>query len=133
MADLVDTYTLLDGRRHLVRRFTNISDGTGESDVVKVDISTLTGPDGANPPSTLSIEYIQYSIQGFEAVRLEWDATTDDIIAVLAGDGYMDFREHGGFHDPFSTGGTGDILLTTVGTAAANDTYDITIKFKKKD
>lgn len=132
MADTVNTYTLIDGPRHLIQRYTNTSDGTGETAVQKVDISALLGPDGKNAPSSLSIEYIQYSIQGFEAVTLLWDATADDEIATLTSDGYMDFRDAGGFHDPQTTGATGDIKFTTVGTAAANDTYDITIKYKKK-
>ena len=131
MADTVDTDVMLDGPRHYVIRLRNVSDGTGESDVQKVDISTLAGPDGVNAPSSLSVEYIEYTVQGFEAVRLEWDHTTDEIIAVLSGEGYKDWRNVGGMHDSGS-GGTGDILVSTVGTAAANDTYDITIGFKKK-
>ena len=41
MADAVTSQTLSDGDRIAVVKFTNISDGTGESSVAKVDISAL--------------------------------------------------------------------------------------------
>jgi hypothetical protein len=42
MADAVTSQTIQDGERKAVLKFTNISDGTGETNVVKVDVSTLT-------------------------------------------------------------------------------------------
>ena len=41
MVDAVATQTLIDGDKKVVQKFTNISDGTGESAVVKVDVSGL--------------------------------------------------------------------------------------------
>ncbi len=41
MADTVASQTILDGPTHAVMKFTNISDGTGESAVTKVDVSAL--------------------------------------------------------------------------------------------
>ena len=41
MADAVTSQTIIDGSKTAVLKFTNISDGTGESDVVKVDVSAL--------------------------------------------------------------------------------------------
>ena len=35
MADVVTTQTIQDGQRKAVMKFTNVSDGTGESAVVK--------------------------------------------------------------------------------------------------
>lgn len=131
MADTVDVRSLFIGKRRAAYRFTNVSDGTGEAAVVKVDISTLTGPDGVSAATKTVIEQIEWSMQGFTSVRLFWDHTTDDEIVVLAGSGFKDYREYGGLVDPASTGGTGDILLTTAG-AAANATYDITITLRLK-
>ena len=88
-------------------------------------------PDGVNAPTRTTIEQIEWSIQGFSSVRLFWDHTADDEIAVLAGAGFKDYREYGGLVDPASAGGTGDILITTAG-AALNATYDITITFRLK-
>lgn len=132
MADTVDVKVVHNGRRRYVVHLTNVSDGTGENDVVKVDVSTLIGPDGT-PPTYTVVEEIQYSIQGFTSVRLEWDATTDDEIATLSsGNGYLNFRQIGGLVDPKSSGTTGDILLTTAG-AVSGATYDITLVVRLKD
>ena len=41
MADAVTSQTIQDGARKAVLKFTNASDGTGESAVKKVDVSAL--------------------------------------------------------------------------------------------
>lgn len=123
MADTVDSLVEFSGDRIYIVRLTNVSDGTGESAVVKVDKSGLTNSKGTEP-GKLIIREIQWTMQGFTSVRLFWDHTTDDEIAVLSGNGYRDYRDSGGLTDPASTGGTGDILLTTAG-AASGATYDI--------
>lgn len=124
MADAVSSSVLINGPSKYVVRLTNISDGTGESNVVKVDISTLRLADGT-PPSQISIKEIQWSIQGFSSVRLLWDQTADELIDVLSGNGYRDYSPFGVLSGA-NTGGTGDILLTTAG-AVNGATYDITL------
>ena len=49
MADAVTSTTVLDGDKDFIVQLTNVSDGTGESAVAKVDVSTLTArkSDGA--------------------------------------------------------------------------------------
>jgi hypothetical protein len=125
MVDLVDTKVIHKGRRHCVHR-TNISDGTGEAAATVIDISTLTDPNG-RLCTEITIDRIEYNIQGFDSVRLHWDHTTDDEIAVLpAGSGALDWSVGGGKADPKSAGGTGDVVVTTAG-ALLDATYDITI------
>ena len=132
MTDAVDSNVLGDGLRNHIVRLQNTSDGTGESAVVKVDASTLVGPIKNAAPSYFAIKNVQYDISGFTAVNLLFDATTDDAALTLSpGQGYMDFDDMGNFNDPQSTGTTGDIVLTTVGAAAAA-TYDITLHLIKK-
>lgn len=132
MADVVSVDYLFKGSRRAKVKLTNISDGTGEAGVIKVDISTLIGLNGSAPTKT-SIESIESSVQGFTSIKLYWDHTTDDVLAVLGvGYTYFDFTDVGGFTDPASTGGTGDIILTTAG-ATATSTYDITINFRLKN
>ena len=130
MTDVVDTIVLANTVVKYSVRLTNVSDATGESAVVKVDKSTLTGPTTAEPGS-LALESVRWAIQGFTSVRLLWDHTTDDEIMVLSGNGYTDYRPTGGLRDPKSSGGTGDILLTTAG-ATSGATYDIELYFRKK-
>jgi hypothetical protein len=132
MTDTVDSKVVFAGTRRRVVKLINISDGTGESDVVKVDVSALVGPDGT-APTYIAIDEVQWSIQGFTSVRLEWDATTDDEALVLAaGNGYLNFTNVGGLVDPKSSGTTGDLLLTTAG-AVSGATYDITLSLRLKD
>ncbi len=123
MADAVSSIVLATSPRLYEVRLTNISDGTGESLVTKVDISTLLLANGL-APTTTSIVEIQWSIYGFTSVRLYWDHTTDDLIDVLgSGNGYRSYDKQF-LKDPGSAGGTGDILLTTAG-AFSGATYDI--------
>ena len=131
MADTVTSQVLFAGTKKRSVKLTNVSDGTGESDVVKVDVSALTGPDGSAPTSA-TVEEIWWDIQGFTSVRLEWDATTDDPIAFLSGTGYLDFTQLGGARDPKSTGTTGDIMLTTAG-AVSGATYTIVLVVRLED
>ena len=42
MADAVTSQTLIDGQNKAVIKFTNVSDGSGESAVKKVDVSALS-------------------------------------------------------------------------------------------
>lgn len=132
MADAVTSKVVFDGFVRHVVKITNVSDGTGESDVIKVDKSTLTGPQPGVEPGALAVDWIEYSIQGFSSVRLEWDHNTDDVLALLAaGNGFLDWKSQGRNQDPKTTGGTGDVLVTTAG-AVSGATYDITICFRKK-
>src|SRR3990167_9422327 len=106
MVDTVDSIVIYSSPRRYVVRLTNISDGTGESAVAKVDKSTLTGPDGTEP-GRLMAERIEYDCGGMQ-VRLFWDHDTDDELAVLSGAGFLDFTDGGkyaGLVDPNSAGG----------------------------
>lgn len=131
MADTVTTEYVYNGRKRKVLHLTNVSDGTGESGVVKADISTLTF-NGSLVPTYTTVDRIDYDISGM-TVRLYWDHNTDDEIAILPGNaGCIDFWAIGGKTDPKSTGGTGDIILTTNGQASGS-TYDIRIWFRPKN
>ena len=125
MADTVTSQVLLSGARQHVVALTGISDGTGETAVAKIDKSTLKDING-NEPSALTIQKVQWTTQGFTYLKLAFDHATDDAAVVLAGDGCLDFSGYGGLKDPASAGGTGDLLLTSVG-AAAGDTYTVVL------
>jgi hypothetical protein len=130
MADAVDVRTINDGDKNLVVHLQSVSDGTGESAVQKIDISGLSFSDG-RVPTTLSLQEIQWDMQGINYVQLLFDATTDDEMVTLSGNGYKNFEDVGGLSDPQSTGYTGDILLTT-GGATSGGSYDIIARFSKK-
>lgn len=135
MADAV-TSTIVDSAEVMMVHLTNISDGTGESAVTKVDKSSYTAKDGAEPAS-LDILAARWNVQGFTSVRILWDAATDDVAMVLTGSGYDDFEKGPkgtlmpkGLADPRSGTHVGDIKLTTNG-GASGSTYDITLWLRK--
>lgn len=140
MADAVTSNVVIESKNQYVIHLTNISDGTGESAVTKVDKSAIGVATDGLEANSLDIERIRWSIQGFTSVRLLWDHTTDDLAMVMCNGGYEDytgkfgevFEKTGtsGLLDPRSSGGTGDILLTTNG-GSSGATYDITIWLRK--
>lgn len=130
MADTVDQKTIYSGSRYHAVHRSNQSDGTGETAASVVDISTLL--DAADRVCDYSVvERIEYSVWGFNYITLVWDHTTDDEIAVLSGQGVIDFSDFGGKVDPKSAGGTGDILVTTDGGADGAG-YDFTLIIRPK-
>lgn len=124
MADAVSSQTLIDGTKNVVMKLTNLSDGTGESAVLKVDVSTLSGA-----PSRVRIMKVHYSVTGMVATLL-WDATSDVRILDLAGDGWFDFTSFGGLYNNAGAGVTGDIQLTTTGHTLG-DSYSIVLEMIK--
>ena len=131
MADAVKTNVLFNSPNKHVVQILSLSDGTGESAVIKVDKSTLTGNNGLEP-TELRIDKIEGDCVGMD-VLLYADHTTDVIIARLGGVGRFkrDFRDIGGLHTS-GAGDTGDITLTTTGHSAG-DSYDIVIYMTKID
>lgn len=131
MSDAVATKVLIDGPRNVIVKRTCVSDGTGEADAVFMDLSTFSAGVG-HVPLSLSIDRIEWDIKGSPAVRLQFDATTDDEAIVLgSGSGAMDWTGAGGLKDPRSSGYTGDILITRA-SPASGDTYTITLYCHKK-
>ena len=131
MADAVTSQTLFDGDKHVVMKFTNISDGTGESAVKKVDVSALNSDIYGNTCSSVAIEKIWWQCIGMK-VRMFFDATSDAFIIELGENqsGYHDYSEFGGIKNNAGSGKTGDIDFTTVGHSSA-DTYTIILKMRK--
>lgn len=124
MADAVTSQTLIDGTKNVVMKLTSLSDGTGESAVLKVDVSALNGA-----PSRVRLKKVHYCVTGMVATLL-WDATTDVRILDLSGDGWFDFEEFGGLWNNAGTGVTGDMLLTTTGHTSG-DSYSIILEMIK--
>jgi len=106
MADAVTSQTLLDGYRNVVMKFTNLSDGTGESAVKKVDVTALTPAAGTK----LKVMKIRYSIEA-GSVSLLWEATSNVTMVILRG--YGEIKIPGGIVNNGGSGVTGSILLTT--------------------
>ena len=132
MADAVTSQTLIDGVKTAVLKFTNISDGSGESAVAKVDVSALSANDVGKSCTGASIEKIWWQCNGMK-VQLLFDASSN-VIAIELGEnqsGYHDYTSFGGLPNNAGSGKTGDILFTTVGYSSA-DTYTVMLQVRKE-
>ena len=123
MADAVTSQTLIDGERLVIMKFTNISDGTGESAVLKVDVSALAASATGAVCDRVTVTKIYISTHGME-VRMLWDATTD-VPFFLSSSGAtqtLDMSAFGGITNNGGAGVTGDIMFSTA-DASSGDTY----------
>ena len=83
MADAVTSQTIIDGERNCVMKFTNVSDGTGESAVAKVDVSALSANSEGTACSGVRIIRVSHAIVGM-SVQLFFNANTNVLIMELA-------------------------------------------------
>jgi len=132
MADAVTSQTLIDGGKQVFMKFTNVSDGTGESAVTKVDVSALESSVDGDACTGVVIERIWWQCIGMK-VQILWDATTDAFCIELGENqsGSHDYTIFGGLTNNAGSGKTGDIQFTTVGHTSA-DTYTIILYMRKK-
>lgn len=130
MADAVTSQTIFDGDRKCIMKFTNVSDGTGESAVLKVDVSTLNTSQGRTCTS-VAIEKIEAVTFGM-GVDILWDATADVVAISVGADQFQtfDFTRFGGLTNNSGAGKTGDVLFTTFGHSAG-DRYSIVLEMIK--
>ena len=131
MADAVTSQTIIDGERNCVMKFTNVSDGTGESAVAKVDVSALQANSAGTSCSEVRVMRVSHAVVGM-SVQMFLDATDNVLLAELAesSNGHMDFKDFGGIPNNAGSGKNGDILFTTKG-ASNGDTYSITLEMTK--
>lgn len=105
-----------------------ISDAAADlTDSIAIDISTYLGPLGETP-ARLAIRRLGWSISGFTSINLEFDRTSDIIVAQMDGVDYKDFPN---YLADTGTGSTGDLVFTTVG-ATAGATFSLEIDAKLK-
>jgi len=130
MADTVTTQTIADTSGvKFVAKLTNFSDGTGETQVKKIDASEVTF---MTEDGNRKISRVWYSINTADsksAVELIWDGTTNSTAMLLGGNGYIDLRTAGNEITNNATTPTGDVLLSTK-NFAIGDNYTIIIEFR---
>lgn len=135
MADTVTSQTIEDTPHKLVMKFTNTSDGTGESAVQKVDVSAFTAGNRIDSTTVstctdVRIDKIYYNNSGM-SVKLLWDASTDvEAIHLKDTQGEFDFSSFGGLKNNSGSGKTGDIMFTTVGHSNT-DFYWVVLEMTK--
>ncbi len=133
MADTVTSQKLKDHATAWAYKFTNESDGTGETNVLKVDVSGLTAAsNSALTDQRVNINKITWSIAGANTkVKLMWSGDTPNTIAYLSGSGTMDLATN--LTAPITNNianTNGDIYLSTLGSVAGAG-YTIIVEGKK--
>ena len=123
MADSVTSQTLFDNERTAIMKFTNISDGTGETAVLKVDVSALTPSASGAACDRVTVTKIYISNHGME-VRMFFDASTDVpfFLSSASATQTLDMSAFGGITNNGGTGVNGNIVFSTA-DASAGDTY----------
>ena len=131
MADTVTSQTIQDGERKAVLKFTNISDGSGESAVKKVDVSALASNSSGTACTEVAVSKILWQCVGM-GVELLNHATTDTLIIGLSPDsnGMHDYSSFSGIPNDSGSGKTGDIMFTTI-CASNGDTYTVILELLK--
>ena len=136
MADTVTSQVIEDGNRWLIMRFTNYSDGTGETGVVKVNAASAHGVVIAGqtfyPGLNLKIRKVTYAVLGM-VLRVQWVATTNQDALILSGTDHEKFHQFGGIPNPGIAalpGATGSIAFTTQG-AVAGSNYSVVLEMTK--
>lgn len=128
MANIRAEQTLLDGDRNVVISCTGTLDTSDLALSLLVDVSTLVPA-----PTFVRVDKIEYSLSGVLGVQLLWEATADDPLANLAGQGELCYEAAGGLQNPRTAGSNGDILIKTTGwSAGAVLTYTITLYLVKQ-
>jgi len=131
MADAVTSQTLLDGERLAIMKFTNISDGTGETAATKVNVSALAKSASGLACTAVSVLKITSVSHGME-VRMYWDADTDVpfFLSTINTNYCNDFSGFGGITNNAGTGKNGNIVFST-SDASSGDTYTVILEMQK--
>ena len=130
MADIVSTQVLSDtsGVKY-VAKMTNISDGSGESLVKKIDASETTFMTEDGNRKIAKIWWSVNTAKGDASVELVFDGETNATAVLLNGQGYWDLRTAGNEIVNNATTPTGDLLLSTK-NFAIGDNYTIIAEFR---
>ena len=130
MADIVSTQVLSDtsGVKY-VAKLTNISDGSGESLVKKIDSSSATFMTEDGSRKIAKIWWSVNTTKSNAMVELVWGGETNATAMLLNGQGYWDLRTAGNEIVNNATTPTGDVLLSTK-DFVVGDNYTILVEFR---
>ena len=130
MADTVTTQTISDtsGVKYVVK-LTNVSDGSGESLVNKIDASETTFMTEDGNRKIAKIWWSVNTTNNKSTVELVWAGATNATALLLSGQGYWDLRTAGNEIINNATTPTGDVLLSTR-DFVVGDSYTIIVEFR---
>ena len=127
MPDAVSTQTILDGERLVIQKFTNLSDGTGETNVPKIIPANLSPNSFGQACTAVTINKIIFSTHGLEVLIRFGGATPGYAFMLPQNMSYsFDFSEFGGIKNNAVTP-TGTVTFTT-DDQSAGDGYTVIIE-----
>ena len=131
-ADTVLNTTVFDGAKKLITHY-NVVSGDGEGSTTKiVDVSGLNSNNGKTC-KTVRLNKVSFNVSvtaPVDAIRMQWDATTDVVFQTLAGDMEYDYSSFGGLKNTEASGFTGDVNVV-LPACSAGDTGTIVCEWIK--
>ena len=130
MADTVTTQTIADtsGVKYVIK-MTNLSDGSGETNIKKIDASETTFMSEDGERALARVYYSINTSDGKSGVELIWDGVTNATALFLSGQGKIDLRTDGNSFKNDATTPTGDVFLSTK-NFAKGDNYSLIVEFR---
>ena len=110
MADTVLNNIVFQGDKKLITHYNVVSDSAGSTTKI-VDVSALTSSNGKTC-KTVRLNKVHFNVSvtaPADAIRMQWDATTDVVFQTLAGEMEYDYSSFGGLKNTEATGFTGDV------------------------
>ena len=131
-ADTVLNTTVFDGAKKLITHF-NVVSGDGEGSTTKiVDVSGLNSNNNKTC-KTVRLNKVRFNVSvtaPADAIRMQWDATTDVVFQTLAGEMEYDYSSFGGLKNTEATNFTGDVNIT-LPACSAGDTGTVVCEWIK--
>ena len=130
-ADTVLNTTVFDGAKKLITHYNVVSDATGNTTKI-VDVSALNSNNGKTC-KTVRLNKVRFNVSvtaPADAIRLQWDATTDVVFQTLAGEMEYDYSSFGGLKNTEATNFTGDVNIT-LPACSAGDTGTVVCEWIK--
>ena len=112
MADTVLNNIVFQGDKKLITHYNVVSDSSGGTTKI-VDVSALTSNNGKTC-KTVRLNKVRFNVSvtaPADAIRLQWDATTDVVFQTLAGEMEYDYSSFGGLKNTEASGFTGDVNI----------------------
>ena len=121
MADTVLNTTVFDGDKKLITHYNVVSDSAGSTTKI-VDVSELNSNNGKTC-KTVRLNKVSCNVSvtaPVDALRMQWDATTDVVFQSLNGEMEYDYSDFGGLKNTKASGYTGDVNIVLPACAAGD-------------
>ena len=132
MADTVLNTTVFDGSKKLITHYNVVSDNSGSTTKI-VDVSELAKSPAGKSCTKVRLNKVSFNVSvtaPVDAIRMQWDATTDVVFQTLAGEMEFDYSDFGGLSNTEASGFTGDVNLV-LPACTSGDTGTVVCEWTK--